>query len=232
MANKQSKFPIMMAGVVLAGVVILALGLFFLQQQTLAKNKLTQEIAAKNAQVASIEKELSQSNARSSELASLERRLSILDSNLLDYTYIPTYLQQIQKAARATGNTLQSIQPLDPHPLNMENSPLGGGVTATPAQATPTDSAPKQEKAAPASPYQVQQITLQVKGTYSSIMRLLDALRQFPKMIYVRTVNLTPQVENGVYTVSASIETFAILTPDQYRVPQDDHTAAKGGRRD
>jgi hypothetical protein len=140
----------------------------------------------------------------------------------------------MQQAGAKTGNSILSIRPHEIKPLDLKRSPFspppapskapaaGGG--AAPAKPEPTAAATAKEGAKAESDYQTQQITLEVQGSYVALMRLLEALREFPKMIYVRSINIVPQQREGVYVIKTRIETYAIIIP-----PQNQITKGAGG---
>jgi Tfp pilus assembly protein PilO len=173
-----------------------------------------------------INNELAHIGDMTKRLVELNAQLRDLDRDMPEYRYIPTYLRQIEAAARNTGNELMSIQPGDPKDLDLAKSPLA------PPKATPGMSAsgvisdaPPPAPSGPPKPQisgeKVQRIGLDVKGSYKSVLAMLDALRLFPKLIYVRTVSLTPSKNaDGTTSLSARLETYAIITPDQNLKPE------------
>ena len=219
MTPKQTRFSLILFALIALGVLTLIVGAGVFHRQSVENKKLHVEIMTKKARLVEINKELEGQEQREQELAQLEERLKTLDKDLADYKYIPTYLEQIQRATVATGNTMMRIQPGEIRPLDLKQSPL---VTGTASASAPAPAASDANKAATAPAYQVQRINLEVRGNYVSIQRLLNALRQFPKMVYVRSLNLSPRNERDNEYISAQIETYAIITPDQYQV-------AKGG---
>lgn len=242
MATKHSRYTLILFALIAVGVIILVGALVIWQRQDAVAQQLTREYQTLDAQNKQIQQEITPEmiQQHTSELQELNAKLNSLDQNLVDYKYIPTYLRQIQSTAITTGNSIRSIQPRDLRPLDLKKSPLladKAKVTAvvTPAAAPAADSAASTEQPAAAeaekkvvSKYQVQQITLEVDGSYDNLLRLLDALRRFPKMVYVRTLNITPQLTNNVLSLSSHIETYAIITPDQYKQTETAKTVATG----
>jgi Tfp pilus assembly protein PilO len=229
MATKQSSYSIMLIVYLAVGIVVLAVGFFTWHTQNTEHIKLEKKVTDLERQTRENQKLVAGRPELEERHAQLTKTLSQIDSNLVAYDYIPTYLQQLQHAAVATGNQIQSIQPDEVKPLDLKASPLAppsmqDGKAATNNTVVVTevgkDTAP--EKKEPEGPqYQVQQFTIEVRGTYVSLMRFLVALRQFRKLVYVRGLTLSPVKDKSVQAgqLSARLETYAIITPEQYKLP-------------
>ena len=152
------------------------------------------------------------------ELESLDAMLVTLSKNLMDYAYIPTYLAQIEQTATTTGNRLVSISPGEIKQIDF-NNPLVSPSTLPPF-ALGDHPALKETAAVTLSPdaaalYRVQQIGLNVKGTYTSIIKLLNALRKFPQLMYVKSLTLTPGKVKDAIVITVGLQTYALILPDQ-----------------
>ncbi len=213
MAGKHSRFTLILLALIAACVIILVVGLVIGQQQDQQVQLLKADYDHLHTQYLEVDKEIKELPQRQKELVTLNEELSQIDLNLMDYKYIPTYLREIEETARQTGNDLRTITPHALRPLDLQKSPLNTKHTAA--------------SNANAAPYQVQQITLDISGNYVSLISFLDALRRFPKIVYVRTINLSPHaLEKGGIGVEAQVETYAIITPEQYQKSPDNLTAA------
>jgi len=224
MAGKKSQYALLLAVLIAVGVIILTVGVVIWQRQGEESEGLRQQRDSLNNEYKQAKIETDALPRRKQDLAEVNARLSDLDLNLVDYKYIPTYLKQIEDKAKATGNTLRSIHPTAPRPLDLHKSPLTvKKVADAPAEAP---------SSAPASPYYVQQISLDIEGSYVDLLKFLEALRAFPKMIYVRTVNITPVTGNGnsVVRMNTHLETYAIIIPDQYKSSPDENAPKEGKR--
>ena len=100
----------------------------------------------------------------------------------MDYRYIPTYLKQIEDKARETNNFIHSITPSAPHQLDMTKI---GQVKVAADTVMPVVA--KTDRKVASTPdksnYQVMMISLNISGSYVNLVRFLDALRKFPKMV-------------------------------------------------
>ncbi|HOS44415.1 MAG TPA: hypothetical protein PK794_12025, partial [Armatimonadota bacterium] len=177
-------------------------------------------------------------DALAREQQTLIASLQTIDGSLIDYEYMPSYLEQLQHAAARTGNAIVRLQPDDLRPLDLQSSPLA--TAAKPAADTETVSRQRPTKAPgkrvktldlETAKYRVQQITLEVEGSYLSLLRLLDTLGTFPKLVYVRTLDITPRRGRDLApgAISARLDTYAIITPEQYQLA--DAPVTEGGAR-
>jgi len=242
MARKQSQFVLVLSGNICVSVLVLCIGAFGIVQQVGAYDRLLADHAELKQEQQKIEEDLGHRQQREDELKVLESKLASLDENLVDYKFIPSFLQQIQTTTLKTGNVLQNLQPREIRPLDLASSALlkqmnpgkaeakpPEDANANPDNANPDDAAAKKPKVKAKSPYQVQSLSLDIAGTYPSVMQYLDALHEFRKMIYVRIVNLNPRQQNKQgLSLSAHIEADLIIIPDQFR-PENE--VAKGLER-
>lgn len=232
MRVKQSRFTLLLIGCIAISAVILTIGLVFWQQQQSATNKLAQAYQAKKSECDKVSQDLLHRDGAIADLTAINSRLAVLGRNLTDYEYVPTYLREIQATAARTGNMIRTIQPGEIKPLDLSNSQFADktDVPAGGQQTTAAPTAPAQSK--PTGPqYQVMSINLDVSGTYVSILKLLNEFRRFPKMIYVKTVTLAP-VKSGEGVsgaVTAQVQTYAIITPDQYKIDNGTTSVKKDG---
>lgn len=226
MMTKRSRYFIILFSLIALGVVILLGGMITFLSLFSRVQIIDRDAAAVAHQCAVIQKGLKSEKGLIDERDGLLRDLATLDWKLADYRYIPTYLAQIQRAATSTGNTIMSIQPSELKPLDLAKLNLAKpltlsdmSVTAKPrvvttAQAGATgDGSPVQVKKAR---YQIIAINLTITGDFHSLMQFLDALRNFRKMIRVRTLTITPDTSDGKVKVTTRIETEAVIAPEQY----------------
>jgi Tfp pilus assembly protein PilO len=231
-----SRFAIALVIISVIAVALVAIGLLSWQKLVFQKNQVDVQIADNRHELDRIIKELGRKQELVARLDHLKDELGNLDRDMVDYEYVPTYLRQIQKAAKESGNYLQSIQPSDLKNLDLSKSPFAPPKAGTTAQASgaippPATPPPAMIPKAQASTERVMRIGLDVKGTYRSVIKFLDMLRVFPKLIYVKTLSITP-VKNtdGSSGVVARFETYAIIPPDQYVTPEDRKLAVSGDK--
>ncbi len=102
-------------------------------------------------------------------LGEMQLQLTHLEQGIPELAYMPTFLRELQQVGLQNGITVTGVRPLE--------QPSGSSSTAD-------------TKIANA----YQQIDIQVdgRGTYDSVRAFVDALRQFPKIVEVRTNSLSP----------------------------------------
>jgi len=236
MKKQQSNFVIFLLIVGVACAIVLAAGIMGMQHLGTQKDAKLQEFHIKNAECVKIEDQLKKRVKWQQDLQDLDAKLSTLDKRLVDYEYIPTYLEQIQEAATDTKNIIRSIRPrpiasLDSKsPLIVasyerwlaENEDVAAAAkeksaTTTGAAVVETTSVNTSTSAKKPSEYRMQQFTLEIEGNYASITRFLNVLRTFPKLIYVHSVSVAPLKRGDATTLRAVLETYAIIPADHYQ---------------
>lgn len=240
MNKKPSRFPVLLLSLGGIAVVVLAIGLFGLQQFFARASHYDDQFEVIAKECEQIKTELATMETKKDELLGLDIKLASVDQNLTDYKYIPTYLQQLQMTAASTGNTVRSIRPRDMEKLDQDSPLIKASLAkrealqpASAKDAKKTTRPSKDEKDQETDAqyrYQIQQITLEIEGNYVSLMRFLSALRTFPKLVYVHSLSVTPGRDESD-TLTARMETYAIIIPEQYRSSKT--TAAvksKGGK--
>ncbi len=100
----------------------------------------------------------------------LQKELTHLEKGVPQPAYIPTLLREIEKTGRDANLKVTGVRPV-------VAPPLPPGV--------------EQEKKA----YQELDIDITGKGDFQSVITLVEMLRKFPKIVAVKTVNLTPRVD-------------------------------------
>jgi Tfp pilus assembly protein PilO len=233
MNSKRSQYTLALAGIIAAGLLVLAAGLFVWSQQQVAVGVTRAQKVTLHDELEGMTKKLNQRKDLEATRDKLAQQLLALDHDLADYRYMPTYLVELQRKAVATGNELVSITPSDIKPFDPAKSPFATAPPADPPKGEGGDNGAgdkgasadgekgegggkKGKKEAPPTDL-YQRINLDISGTYASVMRFLEELRGFHKLVYVRTVELSPIREKGTLKgITARVETYAIITPEQW----------------
>lgn len=100
----------------------------------------------------------------------LQQELTHLEKGVPQPAYIPTLLKEIEKTGRLANLRVTGVRPVVPPP--------------------PPPGVEQERKA-----YQELDIDITGKGDFQSVITLVDMLRKFPKIVAVKTVNLTPRLE-------------------------------------
>lgn len=228
--KKQPQFAIFLLVIGAIAIVLLAAGLVGLQKLYSLSDKAEHEYQIKHAQCVEIQAELDEQQKKEDLLTSLNTSLASIDSKVINYEYIPTYLEQLQKTAVETGNKINTIRPRGIEFLDINNpllkasneawlkehpvkEPSDAAKTAEGKPKPKTSGRPKKQN----SDYRVQQYTIEIEGDYVSIMKFLDALGKFPKLVYVRTINVSPRQRLDPERLTARLETYAVIIPKHYQ---------------
>lgn len=235
MGMKQSAYTLKLVVILAVGILVLATGLFSWHRQNIRLTQISKQLNSNTLEMDNIHKETDQRKAYLDEDSSLDKALANLNLSLKAYQYTPSYLEQLQQIATRTGNIITRIQPGELRPIDLKSGPL-----STEAQTgTEPGSTAKKFVKKPVGPpttteptakqYQVQQIDLEVCGSYMNLLRLLDSLRTFPKLVYVRTLAITPRnaLDEARGSMTIRLETYVVITPEQYK-PDEEPPADKG----
>ncbi len=222
MFGKQSRITLMILGLCLLSLLIIGIGFFLWEQQAAKTAVIKNEIEQLMVKKKEIEDKLGPDDVNiKNEGINLEKKresLKILQKGLMDYQYIPKFLEYVQDAAQETGNELVSISPGEAKPIDFNNpifkpapKPAGEGTDTQPP-ATPASAVPKDPKKL----YKSMPITITMKGTYISNIDFINKLRKFKQIIYIRNLTLSPNEVNGQMVVSSIITASALIVPEQY----------------
>jgi Tfp pilus assembly protein PilO len=130
------------------------------------------DVTALESQVPS-QKELEKSLADShGKLAEYQLKLSHLEQSVPDVAYIPTLMKELEQIGLGKGIKVTGVRP----------------APAVVAPALPEEGSTKPKKK------DYDEITIEVKGRghYDNIKAFLDAIQEFPKVIAVKTISMTP----------------------------------------
>ena len=162
---------------ILVALVVVALGGGATYFQYNAAQAVKAEVADLEQQVPSqqdLEASLAESHAQ---LQEYQQKLAHLESSVPDVAYIPTLMKELEQMGKAHGITVTGVRP-------------------TPQVAGPTQ--PQEGKKEKKKDYVEVEIEIKGRGRYENIRSLLGALEQFPKVIAVKTVGLSPFRDSGM----------------------------------
>ncbi len=165
--------------------VVLGGGAIYLQYN--AKEEAQAEVVALQAEIPD-EAQLN-ADLQAAQLAVRQgrQRLAHLESAVPQTAYIPTLLKEIEGLGIASQREVTGVRPV-------------------PAMSQPADpSAPVEEK-----PYNEIEIDLTTRGEYSAVQAMLEGLKRFPKIIGVRTLEITPQMRERSTTYDYLNVTFRV----------------------
>jgi Tfp pilus assembly protein PilO len=112
------------------------------------------------------------------ELLAAAADLQHLESTVTTVEYIPTMLQDLQKTGESCHLDILGVRPMP--------------VVEKPKKVNDGDEEP--EEKIQRKPYQELDVEVKSKGSFSQLMTFLKKLETFPKIVGVRSLNLSPKV--------------------------------------
>ena len=138
-------------------------------------------ISQQSAHIATLRKEVKDEKAVLRELDESKKRvddlkfkLVHLEAGVQDFAYIPTMLKELEEFGRKYNLEIIQVKPI-----------------VTPVVAG------KEKDLKQKSAYQELNWTVKGRGTYENSLRFLQAIKVFPKIVAVRTVSLSPHLDNN-----------------------------------
>jgi len=114
-----------------------------------------------------VEAELEKSNT---ELAAMDTQLKHLEAGLPDYAYVPTMMSELEQLGKANGIEVSGVRPTPPPAIN-----------------------PKAGEKTERKPYDELIIEVKGHGKYGDVMRFVEGLQKFPKIVAIRTMSMAPK---------------------------------------
>lgn len=114
-------------------------------------------------------------------------KLQHLEQGVPQLAYVPTLMTELEKTGKQFGIKVLGVRPVV-------------------KQAAPAKIEGQEELGAPKKKA-YEEMTIEVKGigSYGSVMRWVNALQQFPKIVAARSVTLSPKVEPGKADLSLDV---------------------------
>ncbi|MEI8281432.1 MAG: type 4a pilus biogenesis protein PilO [Armatimonadota bacterium] len=146
----------------------------------------------------------------------LKFKLVHLEAGVQDFAYIPTMLKELEQFGKKNNLEITQVKPLI-------------------APVTPGKEEDKRKSA-----YQELNINVKGRGTYENSLKFLEAIKVFPKIVAVRTVSLSPHLDNtskkyGKPVLELDLELRAYAFKDEKKESKDTKTAAapkEGGKHE
>ena len=178
-------------------------------------------ISDQSNHIATLRKELKDEKAVQRELDEAKKKvddlkfkLVHLEAGVQDFAYIPTMLKELEQFGKQYNLEIIQVKPIvTPPPTGKEK-----GLD-------------KQKSA-----YQELNVNVRGRGSYQDSLRFLEAIKVFPKIVAVRTVSLSPHVDNtnkkvGKPVLELELELRAYAFKDDNKDNKDTKTAAKTAKR-
>ncbi len=165
--------------------------------------RLTAQLAERQAQLNKMEATARQITALRAEFARLQAFIADIEAKLPAQKETPVLLVQLERLTRSLGVGLQAIRPgqIQQASSAPTQPQPGGRPPAPPAPGTPAQAA--------GTTYLRFPIALSVTATFEQMVRLATELNDFPRMIAIRNLNLAPKRVPDL-NVSLDIETYVL----------------------
>jgi Tfp pilus assembly protein PilO len=152
---------------VATGAIVLAGGFLYMQNNSLTDLK-TQVAGLRTT--ADKEKDAQTTLIQTErDLTGLKERLVHLEKGIPDAAYVPTMLKELEAMGKTQNVEVTGLRPAPPKPNTMGDK-------------KPFDS----------KPYEPLDLELKGKASYADLLRFVNALNTFPKILEVRTVTIAP----------------------------------------
>ncbi len=185
--NKRERF-LLIGAIVLLGAVCFKFLIYDPQQA--ARASLVEARDAAAAELVRNERILAKADKVRAEYDRLRAFIATFEAKMPTTKEIPALLTKMEQFTKRLGITLDSVRP---GPLESVTST---GAPATPASGTATPagtaggSAPTAGKSVP---YSRMQVSLSITGTFAQVVQYLKELREFPRLVVVDSISLSPQ---------------------------------------
>lgn len=158
-----------------------------------------------------VQKELDESLGR---VTSLNEKLNHLEAGVQDFAYIPTMLKELEDFGKRNTIQITQVRPM-----------------ITPEEPKKEGEGKKRETA-----YRELNVLVKGRGSYENALKFLGAIKNFPKIVAVRTLSLTPKMDAGSkksakQTLEMEFELRAYAFKDEEKPEKSEKvtTAVKGG---
>ncbi len=168
---KPSKKACMVLAALMGGTVVASGGLFFWQTGQITETE--KQVVDKQAQVADGEKVTKRLQTVEVAYNTTQNQIKYLETSVTASEYVPTMLKQMEDLARQTNLKVSAVRP-----------------TMEPAPKPPADK--EARKTFKTWPYDKIHIGMDVSGSYWDVAKMLYRLTEFPKIMSVESVSVTP----------------------------------------
>lgn len=214
-ARRPSKRQVVLLNVVLVAVALVSAGIYLYLSNVAADMGRRLEVDQK----ALAESQRLTSKLAASQAAFLDTQshLRNLEQSMPTRAYVPTLLQQIEALAEKTKSQIVLVRPEDkPVEAKAPETKKAGTDTASSdqtAKATePATGVKKDDGKIPGIDYDTQKLQLDVQGKYWDLMKFVEGLSTFPKIMAVDSVSIDPVTTDGKAGAGRSVTLHIQIT--------------------
>jgi Tfp pilus assembly protein PilO len=195
--------------------------------------KANADLSYKESQVENSKKIANRLDESKQKYIAVGDELKTLETGVNEAAYVPTLLKQLEHTGQGVSLAVVGVRPVAKPPEAPAAAPSrepGGSGDSSSAPPPPVAKKPARP------PYDTLQVDIQVQGTYWNVMRFLDQLKVFPKIIAVDSVQMNPtDVYNrgsgsgGGRVISPRLSATLSVTAFVFPVEKLPALGAKGG---
>lgn len=140
-----------------------------------------------------------------------EAKLGILEQGVSTKAYVPTLLRQIEDLGKKVGLRVVGVRP----------RPQIAATTSAPS--TAESDKKKEQKPKKPEPYEKLDIDIELDGKYWNVVRFLEEITYFPKIITVNGIQITPETQpmkTSQPDLTVRLSTTAFILKDSDRMPR------------
>ena len=181
---KPSKKTTIILASVMGGTLAASAGLLAWQTGQIAQTET--QVLAKQAQVADGEKISQRLQKVEFAYNGTQQQLKYLETSVNANEYVPTLLHQMEELAKSVNLKVAAVRP-----------------TLEPAPKPPVD--PEARKTFKTWPYDKIHVDMDISGTYWDVAKMLYKLTEFPKIMSVESVQVSPQTQGDPTKIVSGI---------------------------
>jgi Tfp pilus assembly protein PilO len=168
------------------------------------------------------EKQLAESQETVKRLSEVEQecmsnqaKLGLLEKGVSTRAYVPTLLRQLEDMGKSVNLRVVGVRPKAPEPPKQVSS-------------SSTDEEKKQAEKQKAEPYEKLYVDIEVQGKYWDVVRFIQKITSFPKIVAVRDVQIAPvapTADNVSPRLSAKLSSTAFILKETLVQPTADKSS-------
>lgn len=207
--NRRERILLILVGTI--GVLLVSYFYIYTPRRTQIRNLETQ-LADLRAQRQRMEFAAAQITRLREQFRQLQAFIADIETKLPAEKEIPALLVQLERLTQSLGVNFQSIRPSALEQVAAAAPPAGGAAPPPAGQPPAGGQAPAGGAGQPGGPipaYLRLPIALSVEATFEELVRLVTALNDFPRMIAVRNLSMSPRKFPDL-GVSVDVETYVL----------------------
>lgn len=179
-------------GLICAGVLILLACGFLYSNRSSKLHALQVECNNKQSQMDSSAKIAARLPVARREFEEAQAQLSFLEQGVSSKAYVPTFLRQIEELGRKNHLQVAGVRP------KQEEVKPPVVVASQASDSDDKKKAPAVAKPKPPEPYDKLNLDIEMKGKYWDVVRFMQEITSFPKIVAVNDIQIAPESRIGL----------------------------------